>query len=88
MNDLLHFIDSSPSPFHAVDSLCQALAGAGYVRLAENAPWHLVPGGKYFVTRNGSALVTFRVPRGISPASSSPPPTATPPPSASRKTRR
>ena len=64
MNDLLHFIDSSPSPFHAVDSLCQALAGAGYIRLAENAPWHLVPGGKYFVTRNGSALVTFRVPRG------------------------
>ena len=63
MNDLLRFIDSSPSPFHAVDSLCRRLADAGYVRLTENAPWQLAPGGKYFVTRNGSALAAFRVPR-------------------------
>lgn len=64
MNDLLTFIDNSPSPFHAVDNLCRTLTDAGYVRLAENAPWQLTPGGKYFVTRNGSALVTFRIPQG------------------------
>lgn len=32
MNDLLTFIDRSPSPFHAVDNLCRELAEAGYTR--------------------------------------------------------
>ena len=63
MNDLLTFIDHSPSPFHAVDNLCRELAEAGYTRLAESSSWQLSPGGKYFVTRNGSALLAFRVPR-------------------------
>lgn len=63
MNDLLTFIDRSPSPFHAVDNLCRELAEAGYTRLSESSLWQLVPGGKYFVTRNGSALLAFRIPQ-------------------------
>lgn len=63
MNNLLTFIDNSPSPFHAVDNLGKALAEAGYSRLSESSIWQLSPGGKYFVTRNGSALIAFRIPR-------------------------
>ena len=63
MNDLLTFIHRSPSPYHAVDNLCRELAGAGYTRLTEGSPWQLAPGGKYFVTRSGSALLAFRIPR-------------------------
>ena len=63
MNDLLTFIDRSPSPFHAVDNLCRELAEAGYTRLSESSSWQLAHGGKYFVTRNGSALLAFRIPR-------------------------
>ena len=63
MNDLLTFIDQSPSPFHAVDTLAKTLSAAGYARLSESSPWHLAPGGKYFVTRNGSSLLAFRIPR-------------------------
>ena len=63
MNDLLTFIDQSPSPFHAVDTLAKTLSAAGYTRLSESSPWHLAPGGKYFVTRNGSSLLAFRIPR-------------------------
>lgn len=63
MNDLLTFIDQSPSPFHAVDTLVKTLSAAGYARLSESSPWHLAPGGKYFVTRNGSSLLAFRIPR-------------------------
>ena len=63
MNDLLTFIDQSPSPFHAVDTLAKTLSAAGYTRLSESSPWHLAPGGKYFVTRNGSSLLAFRLPR-------------------------
>lgn len=63
MKDLLTFISESPSRFHAVDNLGRELAEAGYTRLAESAAWDIVPGGKYYVTRNGSALLAFRVPK-------------------------
>ena len=63
MNDLLTFIDQSPSPFHAVDTIAKTLSAAGYARLSESSPWQLASGGKYFVTRNGSSLLAFRIPR-------------------------
>ena len=80
MNDLLTFIDQSPSPFHAVDTLAKTLSAAGYTRLSESSPWQLAPGGKYFVTRNGSSLLAFRIPRAdftgfLFPASHSDAPT-------------
>ena len=62
MNDLLTFIAESPSPFHAVENLCRELLSNGYTRLAEGGEWSLAPGGRYFVTRNGSALLAFRLP--------------------------
>ena len=63
MQDLLTFLGASPSRFHAVENLCHTLDGAGYTRLSEGRAWELAPGGKYYVTRNGSALLAFRVPR-------------------------
>lgn len=63
MNDLLTFIDQSPSPFHAVDTIAKTLSAVGYTRLSESSPWQLASGGKYFVTRNGSSLLAFRIPR-------------------------
>ncbi len=63
MNDLLTFLAGSPSRFHAVANLSRRLTEAGYIRLSESRTWELAPGGKYFVTRNGSALLAFRVPR-------------------------
>ena len=38
------------------------LAAAGYTELREDDPWHLEPEGRYFVTRNESALIAFRCP--------------------------
>ena len=63
MKDLLTFLAESPSRFHAVDNLGRELTEAGYTRLAESEKWDIVPGGKYYVTRNGSALLAFRVPK-------------------------
>ena len=63
MKDLLTFISESPSRFHAVDNLGRELSAAGYTRLAESEKWNIAPGGKYYVTRNGSALLAFRVPK-------------------------
>ena len=58
------FLDGSPSPYHAVAQLKETLEGRGYTRLLEHEPWRLAPGGKYYLTRGGSALVAFRVPEG------------------------
>ncbi|MDE7261102.1 MAG: M18 family aminopeptidase [Oscillospiraceae bacterium] len=63
MNGLLQFLDASPSRFHAVANLCRELEAAGYIRLSEGENQPMVPGGKYFVTRGGSALLAFRIPR-------------------------
>ena len=61
---LLKFIGSSPTPFHAVANLSEAFTAAGFVRLAsESATWNLEAGKGYFLTRNDSALIAFRLGR-------------------------
>lgn len=57
--ELLDYIHKSPTPFHAVANLSEALLSAGFEALSEAADWSLQPGRKYFVTRNGSSLIAF-----------------------------
>lgn len=59
--DLLDFIDASPSPWHAVQTLAERLAGAGFVSLDESERWTLTPGGRYYVTRGGASLIAFSI---------------------------
>ena len=58
--ELMMFIQQSPTPFHAVEVMSRQLEQAGFQRLLEADEWQLQPGGKYFVTRNGSSIVAFR----------------------------
>ena len=60
---LCDFLDASHSVYHAQAYLAETLKNAGYTRLYEQDEWALIPGGKYFLTRGGSALVAFRVPK-------------------------
>ncbi|MDH4052457.1 MAG: M18 family aminopeptidase [Rubrivivax sp.] len=55
------FLSASPTPFHAVREMARQLDAAGFEALAEAAAWGLRPGGRYYTTRNGSALVAFVV---------------------------
>ena len=64
--EFLNFLNSARSSYHAVDLLVKDLETAGYSRLLEGEAWTLAPGGKYFLTRNGSSLVAFRVPQKVS----------------------
>lgn len=61
---LISFIDSSPSPFHAVKTSVQLLEEAGFSCLREVESWggKIEKGGKYYVTRNQSSLFAFVVP--------------------------
>ena len=60
---LMAFLDNSPSVYHAVENLRNELEKAGYARLSEGEAWQLAVGGKYYLTRGGSAVLAFRVPQ-------------------------
>ena len=57
------YLDSARSVYHAVEGLVKELTAQGYERLTEGARWQLVPGGKYYLTRGGSAVIAFRIPK-------------------------
>ncbi len=57
--DLLAFILSSPTPFHAVATMTQQLKSAGFSRLNEADAWNLKAGEKYYLTRNDSSIIAF-----------------------------
>ena len=59
---LASFIKQSPSPFHAVENIAESLRENGFSFLREQDSWKLEPGRGYFTTRNGSAIVAFRLP--------------------------
>jgi aspartyl aminopeptidase len=62
--ELIDFIYDSPTAFHAVDTVKSLLDDCGFVELCEEERWSLENGGKYYVTRNHSALTAFVVGTG------------------------
>lgn len=64
VQQFLDFVAQSPTAFHAVRALCGQLDRNGFTPLSEYDMWQLKPGGKYYVTRNQSALIAFTVPEG------------------------
>ncbi len=63
MQDLCNFLNESHTQYHAAFAVADRLEAAGYTRLSENEKWDLVEGGAYYVTRNGSAVMAFRLPQ-------------------------
>lgn len=62
--ELLRFLDHSPNAFYAVANMQKELEDAGFTRLYEGCPWTLSEGHGYYVTRNDSAIIAFRIPEG------------------------
>ncbi|MFL1466015.1 M18 family aminopeptidase [Marinobacter sp. DUT-3] len=61
---LLNFLDSSPTPWHAVATMKARLDEAGFTELDEKDEWSLEKGRGYYVIRNGSSIVAFRTGQG------------------------
>jgi len=59
---LIDFLDNNPSAFHAVAGLAQMYENAGFKRLNENEKYDISLGGSYFVTRNNSSIIAFKIP--------------------------
>ena len=57
---LLTFLNSSPTPFHAVVSMVKLLEANHFIKLDEKDTWRLDKGRGYFVVRNDSSIIAFR----------------------------
>lgn len=57
--ELLQFLQDSPTAFHAVSSMKALLDAAGFEQLQEKDAWILKPASSYYVVRNDSSLIAF-----------------------------
>ena len=60
--EMLTFIEKSPSCYHAIANIKDTLSAQGFQELAEKNAWEIQAGGKYFVTRNDSSIIAFQIP--------------------------
>jgi aspartyl aminopeptidase len=62
--ELIDFLYESPTAFHAVESVKKMLSPFGFKELKEEDKWNLVKGGKYYITKNESAIFAFVIGKG------------------------
>lgn len=56
---LLQFLQASPTAFHATQIMANLLKTAGFEALNETDAWNLQAGKRYYVTRNDSSIIAF-----------------------------
>ncbi|MFF7992357.1 M18 family aminopeptidase [Kitasatospora xanthocidica] len=64
-DDLIAFLGTSPSPYHAVSSAAERLEKAGFRQVAETDAWDAAAGGRYLI--RGGALIAWYLPEGAGP---------------------
>lgn len=60
--ELITFLTGSPTAFHAVANIKNLLKANGFKELQESENWQLESGSAYYVTRNDSSVIAFRLP--------------------------
>lgn len=70
--EMLEFIEKSPSCFHAVANVKAILDEHEFMELKESEDWVPEAGKGYYVTRNDSSVIAFRLPAGDLSGSSVP----------------
>lgn len=60
--ELLTFIWDSPSVYHVVDNIRKKLLQQNFLELKEQEAWQLEADKGYFVVRNDSSIIAFRLP--------------------------
>ena len=62
IDDLFEFLQEGVTPYHAAATAAAWLDAAGFTRLEEADYWNLEHGKGYYITRNVSAVVAWRIP--------------------------
>ena len=68
VNGLIDFIKSSPTPFHAVQTMAEMLDKNGFKRLEEGESWSISAkpeAERFYVTRNDSSIIAFQLNRSL-----------------------
>lgn len=60
-NLLINYLNKSLTAYHAHDNAVKLLQKNGFVELKENQEYKIKTGGKYYVSKDGSALIAFKV---------------------------
>ena len=63
LRDLMDFLDSSVTMFHAINECEKVLQKSGFIYLPENEKWDINK-GKYYTKRNSSSLIAFDIAEG------------------------
>ena len=63
--ELITFLNECPTHFHFVEKARKMLSDNGFVELDERSRFSLERGKSYFVTRNSSAMIAFRIPENF-----------------------
>lgn len=63
MKELLSFLNQSHSQYHAIENIKQLLLKDGFKELKENELFVINRGEKYFVIRNLTAIIAFKLPK-------------------------
>ena len=61
ISELTTFIEHAPTAFHAVAELKEILKQEGFEELKESEKWKIKPGKRYYVTRNNSSIIAFKL---------------------------
>ena len=64
-NELIDFLYNSPAAYNAIENIKEILIKDGFIELFENKEFKLEKGKNYFVTRNGTSLIAFKLPTKI-----------------------
>ncbi len=65
IKELSDFLKNSPTAFHAVETISNILNKEGYTCLSEADKFKIVPGGKYYITRNRSSIIAFNISENV-----------------------
>lgn len=63
LKNLMDFLDSSVTMFHAINECEKVLQKSGFTYLPENEKWNINK-GKYYTKRNSSSLIAFDIAEG------------------------
>lgn len=59
---LMEFLDNSLTSYHAIQEVSTQLEAHDFEKLSEQKLWRLEQGSAYYVTRNDSSVMAFRIP--------------------------
>lgn len=62
IENMMDFLDKGITCYHAVKELENRFRDAGFIRLDERKLWNIEKGKAYFVVRNDSSIIAFRIP--------------------------